>query len=155
MQVQAQRAAAEAGIHVPDATIERAIRFIRKCYNANEKGFGYMHGGEKAEFARSAAGLVCLQTVGLYDDPIIPDVVDYVLRHSEDLKANHYWYGHYYTSVGLYHYGGEPWKTYYPRIKEKILKDWERDGHYGNVLDTAWATLVLGVPYRYLPIYQR
>jgi hypothetical protein len=156
MQVMALRAAAESGIQVPEETLDRAIRFIRKCYNPKEKGFGYMHGGESPKFARSAAGLVCLQTVGLFDDPIIPEVVDYVLRHTDDLKADHYWYGHYYASIGLYHYGGEPWKTYYPRIKEKILKDWERECRYGsNVLDTSWAVLILGVPYRYLPIYQR
>jgi len=156
MQVMALRAAAESGIQVPDETLDRAIRFIRKCYNANEKGFGYMHGGEAPKFARSAAGLVSLQTVGLFDDPIIPEVVDYVLRHSDNPQEDHYWYGHYYASIGLYHYGGEPWKTYYPRIKEKILKDWEREGRYGNnVLDTSWAVLILGVPFRYLPIYQR
>jgi hypothetical protein len=156
MQVMALRAANDVGIFVPGETIDRAVNFIKACYSPKEKGFKYMTGNGSAEFARTAAGLVCLQSVGLYEDPIIPDVVDYLMETAfGEKKYNHYWYGHYYASVGLYHYGGEPWKAYYPQIKEKILKDWQKHGHYGSLLDTSWAVLILGVPYRYLPIYQR
>jgi len=156
MQVMALRAASEAGIFVPGDTIERAVDFIKACYHPEQHGFRYMTGSGDAAFARTAAGLVCLQSVGLYEDPIIPDVVDYLMGTAfADGKSGHYWYGHYYTSVGLYHYGGDPWKTYYPRIKEKILKDWVKYGHYHQLLETSWAVLILGVPYRYLPIYQR
>ena len=154
MQVMALRAAIEAGIYVPDVSITRAIRFIKHCYTPREKGFGYTGPGNAA-FARTGAGLVCLQTVGLHEDPIIPDVVEYLLEEGFRSKVNHYWYGHYYTSVGLYHYGGDPWKTYYPKIRRKIIDDWKKRGHYRSVLDTSWAILILGVPYRYLPIYQR
>ena len=156
MQVMALRAANEAGIFVPGETIDRAISFIKACYDAEEKGFKYMPGNGDAAFPRTAAGLVCLQSVGLYEDPIIPDIVDYLMTGAfTSEKQGHYWYGHYYASVGLYHYGGEPWKTYYPQIKEKILRDWQNSGHYHQLLDTSWAVLILGVPYRYLPIYQR
>ena len=156
MQVMALRAAVEAGLFVPGETIDRAIRFIRACYHPEQHGFRYMTGSGDAGFARTAAGLVCLQSVGLYDDSIIPDVVEYLLDHAfPDGNMSHYWYGHYYASVGLYHYGGEPWKAYYPKIKERILGDWEKTGRYYGLLDTSWAVLILGVPYRYLPIYQR
>ncbi len=157
MQVMALRAAVEAGIYVPKETIERALVFVHACYNKQEKGFAYMSGRGDAGFARTAAGLVCLQAVGRYDDPIIPDVVAYLDRTASDPAKNkeYFWYGNYYASVGLYHYGGDPWKRYYPKIKEKILNDWRQNGHYGSLLDTSWAILVLGVPCRYLPIYQR
>ncbi len=156
MQVMALRAAADIGVHVPEETVERAVKFIKSCYNKNDKGFGYTPNGP-AGFARSGAGLVSLQSVGLYNDPTIPDVVDYIMRNGFTDKAEKefYWYGHYYTSVALYHYGGEPWQRYYPKIKEKILKDWEKTGHHNELLNTSWAVLILGVPYRYLPIYQR
>lgn len=154
MQVMALRAAAEAGIYVPNDTIQRAIRFIKRCYTPKEKGFGYMGPGGAA-FPRTAAGLVCLQSVGLNEDPIIPSVVEYILKNGFSDQKEHWWYGHYYASVGLYHYGGDPYATYYPRIRGKIIEDWQKTGHYASTLDTAWATLVLGVPYRYLPIYQR
>lgn len=156
MQVMALRAAVEAGVFVPGEAIDRAIRFIRACYHPEQQGFRYMTGSGDAGFARTAAGLVCLQSVGLYEDSIVPDVVEYLLDNAfTDGRMDHYWYGHYYASVGLYHYGGEPWKTYYPKIKERILGDWGKTGRYYSLLDTSWAVLILGVPYRYLPIYQR
>ncbi len=159
MQVMALRAASESGIYVPKETIDRAVSFIKSCYNEKEKGFGYMNGKGEAAFPRSAAGLVCLQAVGLNDDPTIPDVVGYVCENSfkkSESEQHHYWYGHYYASIGLYHYGGEPWKTYYPKIKAKIMGIWrEKDYQNGNAISSAWSILILGVPYRYLPIYQR
>ncbi|HOK04623.1 MAG TPA: terpene cyclase/mutase family protein [Victivallales bacterium] len=156
MQVMALRAASEAGIYVPSETIDRAIKFIKHCYNENEKGFGYMDGRGKAEFPRTAAGLVCLQTVGLGNDKIIPDIIEYIQKNAFVTKHGFYWYGHYYASIGMYHYGGEPWKTYYPKIKNEIMSNWGGNNpRYDNFLHTAWQILILGVPYRYLPIYQR
>lgn len=156
MQVMALKAATEAGIYVPDDTMKRAIKFIKGCYNAKEKGFAYMKGNGGAGFARTGAGLVSLQTVGLHKDPTLPDIVQYLMKNGNpSKKEKHYWYGHYYMSVGLYHYGGPSWKAYYPLIKKKIMKDWAKQGHYNDALSTAWAIMIMGVPYRYLPIYQR
>ena len=155
MQVMALRAGAESGIYVPQETIDLAIKFIRSCWNEAERGFGYTGVGP-INFNRAAAGIVCLQSVGLYDDPMVPKAVETVTRLAfEPGDRAYYWYGHYYASVALYHYGGDAWKDYYPRICKKVQDDWTREGHYGDVLDTAWAILVIGVPYRYLPIYQR
>lgn len=156
MQVMALKAAVESGIYVPDDTMKRAIKFVKGCYNPKEKGFAYMMGQGEAKFARTAAGMVSLQTVGLHKDPVIPDVVQYLMKTGDpNSKENHFWYGHYYMSVGLYHYGGPSWKAYYPKIKKKILEDWGTRGHHQDVLTTAWGVMIMGVPYRYLPIYQR
>ncbi len=155
MQVMALRAAAESGIYIPDETIKKAIGFIKGCWNDKEKGFAYMRGGGAAGFARTGAGLVCLQGLGLHNDPIIPNAVKYIMEHAFEGKVEWMWYGHYYSSVGLYHYGGDAWKTYYPKVKDIILKNFEKTGHANDLLDTSWQVLVLGVPYRYLPIYQR
>lgn len=156
MQVMALKAAVEAGIYVPKETMKRAIKFVKACYNPKEKGFAYMRGGGSAKFARTGAGLVSLQTVGLHKDSTLPDIVQYLMKHGDpNKKEHHYWYGHYYMSVGLYHYGGPAWKAYYPKIKKKILKDWGQHGHHNDALTTAWAIMIMGVPYRYLPIYQR
>lgn len=157
MQVMALRAAVETGIYVPKESIDRAIKFIYSCYVEKEKGFSYLPKSGGAGFARTAAGLVCLQTVGRHEDAIIPGVVEYIMQAAFDPAKNRdfYWYGNYYASIGLYHYGGDPWKEYYPKIKKKILGDWSGKANYGIVLDTSWAVLILGVPYRYLPIYQR
>jgi len=157
MQVMALRSSAEAGVYVPKETIDRAMKFVKACYNSKEKGFGYMNGSGPAGFARTAAGVVSMQTVGLYDDPLVKDAVRYISDHAFSDSKEWFWYGHYYASVALYHYGGEPWQAYYPKIKDKIISDWRQANwrFNGGTLDTAWGVLILGVPYRYLPIYQR
>jgi hypothetical protein len=156
MQVMALRGAAEAGVYVPKETIDNATRFIENCFNEDDGGFSYTPRKGKSAFPRTAAGVVSMQTLGHTRHPMVHRGVQYIMEAtSGNPGGKHFWYGHYYASVALYHYGGEDWKTYYPRIRGKIINDWERRGNYGNVLDTAWATLVLGVPYRYLPIYQR
>jgi len=43
----------------------------------------------------------------------------------------------------------------YTEADAKVLNDWASSRHYRDIIDTAWAVLVIGVPYRYLPIYQR
>ena len=161
MQVMALRSAAEAGIYIPKDTMDLALVFIRGCYIKDEHGFGYTGPGGGAAFPRTAAGVVSLQTLGLQEDPIIPQAINFIMKNGFDSKektfheSNFYWYGHYYSSVALYHYGGKQWKSYYPRIKKKILSNWKPPARYQGTLATAWGVMILGVPYRYLPIYQR
>lgn len=157
MQVMALRAAAESGIHVPGQTIDRAAAFIKGCYIPDVGGFGYM-GQDGVRVGCTAASLVSLQSLGLHDDPMIPDVIEYLLRETTgDKDPDHFWYTHYYASIGFYHYGGDAWRTYYTDIKKRILNEWmpEFPQRNRNVLDASWVVLVLGVPNRYLPIYQR
>ena len=178
MQIMALRAAIEAGIHVPEQTIARAEAFIRACFIRDSGGFGYQD-RKAPEPGRSAASLVSLQSLGHHNDPIIPKTVEYLMNTIMNRSnLNHMWYTHYYASVGLYHFGGEQWQTYYAFIKEHILSQemtsfldpsaparrrtggsrarrLHRERLERRVLDAAWVAMVLGVPYRYLPIYQR
>jgi hypothetical protein len=155
MQIMALRACVEAGIYVPKETIDLAIKFVKSVWNGQTHSFGYA-GVDEGNFNRAAAGTVSLQSCGLQDDPVVPKAVAYMMKNAPyDGNGVMTWYGHYYASVALYHYGGESWKTYYPKICDRIQKDWTRTGHYPDVLETSWAVLVMGVPYRYLPIYQR
>ena len=106
MQVMALRAAAETGVYVPDETIEHAMRFINDCWNPEKAGWTYMKRRGTINFNRTAAGIVCLQSLGRYDDPRLKRAVESVQQRAfnED-KGRHFWYGHYYASVALYHYG--------------------------------------------------
>src|SRR5262249_59101853 len=56
MQVMALRAAKNAGLHVPDVTLEKAIKYIKMCYSPSDGGFSYMPGSRGPGFARTAAG---------------------------------------------------------------------------------------------------
>src|SRR5437773_2494681 len=58
MQVMALRSAKNAGLHVPDTTLKKAIAYIHACQSKASGGFAYQPGGPPG-FARTAAG-VCV-----------------------------------------------------------------------------------------------
>ncbi|MEI7879597.1 MAG: prenyltransferase/squalene oxidase repeat-containing protein [bacterium] len=162
MQIMALRAAADTGLYVPTEAVDFGVRYVRACWSAPSMTYGYGGPSGDGGVRMTAAGTVCLQSCGLEDDPNVPKAVQYLMaanRYGQQVYKNsdnwECWYGHYYASVALYHYGGDAWKSYYPKLCESVLRDWAKAGHYGDVLTTSWAILSIGTPYRYLPIYQR
>ena len=161
MQIMALRAAADTGLFVPVEAVDYGVRYVKACWASGTMSSGYQSPTDGG-LRMTAAGTVCLQSCGLENDPVISKAVEYLMatnRLGQKVYSNadnwECWYGHYYASVALYHYGGDAWKSYYPRLCESVLKDWVTTGHYSDVLTTSWAILSIGTPYRYLPIYQR
>jgi hypothetical protein len=161
MQVMALRAAKNGGLHVPDQTLKKAIRYINRCYLPHIGSFTYQPGSGQPGFARTAAGLCVLFLSGEYKAQQIPRAVQY-------LKANfggrpHYWYGHYYAAHAMHQVGGKDWVDWYARLKKEMLPQQAPDGSFsrgpadgvGNTYQTAIAVIVLSVPMDYLPIFQR
>lgn len=167
MQVMALRGAKDSGLHVPDETFKKALKYIDRCHDPRTGGYKYMPNSGGAGYARTAAG-VCLQLLsGAYDAADLDGAVKYLVRESDDRQ--HYWYGHYYAAHALHVYGGKSeandkiWKDYYDRMKTKLLAtqkpggEWleRQEQHNGAAYQTSIAVLILSVPTHYLPIYQR
>jgi prenyltransferase beta subunit len=161
MQVMALRAAKNAGLHVKDEVLQKAIGYIKSCYNEHNGGFSYMPGGGGAGFARTAAGLCVLFLSGKYKASEIPRGVQY-------LKANfyspiHFFYGHYYAAHAMHQVGGKDWDEWYARIRDYLLPRQGADGSWtaierggvGPVYQTSIGIIILSVPAHYLPIFQR
>ena len=57
----------------------------------------------------------------------------------------------------MYQAGDAHYRPWYPRIRETLLKKQAADGSWSDDhgIGTQMAILILGVPYRFLPIYQR
>ena len=74
----ALRAARNAGLFVPNETINRSIDYVKRSQNA-DGGFMYMMtpGGE-SDFPRSAAAVVALYSAGIYKGPEIAKGLDYL-----------------------------------------------------------------------------
>ena len=155
MEVMALRSAMEAGIYVPEQTIERAVKYIKSCYSVKEGGFGYQN-QNSPKFSTSGAGVTALQTVGVYKDAMIEKGLMYIQDKGWGGNKEWFWYGHYYSSVAMYHEGGAKWEKYYPAIR-KIAIEYANKKDYKNqpLWQTSFVALVLAMPYRYIPIYQR
>jgi len=164
LQVAALRAAKNAGLAVPQDSIDRAIGFIGKCYNEKAGGFAYQPYGPPG-FARTAAAIYSLQVCGKYDDPRLSAGSDYLFAN--DKETEQWWpYGCYYAAPAQYMIGGDVWKRWYAEMKTKLLSTVVRDGdkcHWdevhsralGPVYETAVFTTILAMPYHYIPLYQR
>jgi prenyltransferase beta subunit len=161
MQVMALRGAKDSGLHVPDETMKKALKYIDRCHDPRTGGYRYMPYSSGPGYARTAAGVCVLQLCGDYDNKQIESAVRYLEREGDDRQ--HYWYGHYYAAHALHQVGGKKWEDYYARLKAKLLAtqrpggDWlERmEAHNGAAYQTSIAVLILSVPSHYLPIYQR
>ncbi len=165
MQVMALRAAKNGGMHVPDKTMQNAIRYIHSCYDERTGGFGYQTQTRfRPGFARTAAGVCCLQLCGAHDAETIPKSIEYMKANFD--TREHFWYGHYYAAHAMHQVGGKEWEAWYARLKETLLRlqspdgSWARSGLFdregvGPVYATSIGVIALSVPAGYLPIFQR
>jgi squalene cyclase len=162
MQVMALRAAKNAGLHVKDEVLNKAIGYIKSCYNENSGGFSYMPGSGAPGFARTAAGLCVLFLSGKYKASEIPAGVEYLKRNF--YTGQHFCYGHYYAAHAMHQVGGKEWEEWYGKIRDFLVPRQSADGSWRNaergwglgpVYQTSISVIILSVPAHYLPIFQR
>lgn len=162
-QIMALRSARNAGIEVPRETIDKAVEYVRRCQNA-DGGFRYQLPGGGSAWPRSAAGLASLYYAGIYEDDALNAGLDYLLRTAAPGERNrseaHYFYGHYYSAQAMYLAGGEYWARWWPAVRDELIGRQLEDGswsdrHAGGAYGTAMALIVLQMPKRYLPIFQK
>ncbi len=163
-QIMALRAARNAGLFVPSETVDRCLDYIRRCQNP-DGGFMYMAvAGGDSLFPRSAAGIVGLQSAGVYKAPEIDKGIAYLLGFTpQPGVARHeayYFYGHYYAVQAMWHVGGDAWSHWYPAMRDELVGRQHEDGFWPTTYinreyATAMSLIALQVPNDYLPILQR
>ncbi|MCY3000216.1 MAG: terpene cyclase/mutase family protein [Planctomycetota bacterium] len=138
----------------------------------NEVGsFHYQkNDGSRSSFPLTAAGVTALYGAGVYSDQSIDDGIRYLRSRLAQFNfengrnaGGHYffWYGHYYGVQAMYTAGADDWESYFATVRDEILRMQNTDGSWPNAvgpgpaLGTAAAVLILEIPYRYLPIFQR
>ncbi len=172
MQLMALRAAKDAGMDVPKEVIDAGIEYVKRCHNGRgqgkDGGFAYQPGGESG-YARAGAGVTSLQVAGNYKATEVSEGVDYLMDFEPIGKKPHpkdgfYYYGMYYATMGIYQaqsigaWGRKAWQAFYPATVAGMVRDQKPDGRWEGdyeVYPTAMAALILDIPCRYLPIYQR
>jgi hypothetical protein len=162
-QVMALRAARNAGLSVPNETIDRCIDYVKRSQN-DDGGFRYMLQAGESGFARTAAGVVAFYSAGIYEGPEITAGLDYLMQFCPEKNSKrregYYYYGHYYAVQAMWHAGGERWRRWYPAIRDQLMERQEENGSWlsPNICPeyaTAMACIVLQMPENHLPIFQR
>lgn len=162
MQIVALASAKEAGLFVPQKTIDRAVTYVRSLQVRFTGGFGYTSPHQEG-FARTAAGVMSLLMCGeSAKGRAVKAGLGYLNRYPDQkfTKVDFFYYGHYYAVQAMYQAGESYYQQWYPQIQRALLRKQQSDGSWrggrpGTEGSTAMAVLILGVPYRFLPIYQR
>jgi len=162
-QIMALRSARNAGIDVSKEVIDRAVQYARQCQNP-DGGFKYQLDGGSSAWPRSAAGVATLFYAGIYEDEQIDKGLAYITQTA--MPGNgpahraHYFYGHYYAVQAMYLAGGQSWAAWWPAIRSELIDSQLGDGSWedravGFEYGTAMAMIILQMPKRYLPIFQK
>jgi len=193
MQAKAMRAAMDMGLEIPPDRVEMAIQYIVDRYRNYGSSDGLRYGndplsgcpgaftynGGKSSTAMAAAGAVCLQEFGKYDDFRIQRSMNRVVedideRIGDKLNQGQIPFDAYamtYVAQALYQVGGKRWREGYPKIRDAIVKmqctesgreafgSWGANGHIGGkegqLYGTSVAVFSLSIPNRFLPILQK
>jgi hypothetical protein len=164
-QMQGLRAANNAGFSVPKGTIEEAVRYLERC-RTPEGGIVYSYGsGGDTRLAISAAAIATLYNAGEYDSRLADACLGYVWKQFKLQKGwskggGHDYYTHLYAAQGFYQAGDKYWDDYFPEARDQLLQQQQADGSWngdgvGQVYGTGIALIILQLPYKFLPIYQR
>lgn len=194
MQAKALRSAVDSGLEVPPEVIDLAIKSVREHYcpkngrrdepeavQKEQPGqFTYGKGGGGGSLAMAAAGVVCLQEFGQYDDWRIEKNLEFIEPQLRQVRGKagrrsgrlpYDAYTLYYVGQAMYQVGGEPWKENYPGLRDYLVQSqawddqqepnygyWDASGHVGGkpgqLYGTAVGCFILAIPNRYLPILQ-
>ncbi|HEX4141964.1 MAG TPA: prenyltransferase/squalene oxidase repeat-containing protein [Pirellulales bacterium] len=165
MQVVALRAAINARLNVPQATTDKAVQYVKSCASP-AGGFSYQPGGGP-NCAQTAAGSLCMQLLGQFDDPSVPKGLQFLQSKNYDAHIDPYFYYTSYYSMQAHFQAGETqWAVWHPRVRKFLLDTQNEDGSWPGhgedrlngpamTYSTALGAMCLEVYMHYLPAYQR
>jgi hypothetical protein len=151
-------AARNAGVAVPDKTIDKALAFYTRCQTA-DGGFGYTSAsGPNAP--RSAIGALVFVLAKKKDSKQFRAGAKYCRNQPYGGAQSHYrFYYLYYMSQAMFQISGEDWQKWNRQNVERLRLTQAPDGRwndqFGPTFATASGLLSLALNYRFLPIYER
>jgi hypothetical protein len=155
-------AARNAGIEVPDESIDRAIAYY-KSMTSDSGGVAYAGGmgGFGESTARTSIAALVYAIGRRKDLPQYKSTVDYLKERLEQTSTNDHYreYTMYYQAQALFQGDVESWerwnKLLVRELKAQQQADGSFEGQFGKELGTSMSLLALALNYRFLPIYER
>jgi len=163
-QVQALRAARNAGIGVSKKVIDKAMKYLEKSVQP-DGGIAYRVGMAGSRPPITAAAVACWFNAGEYDNPLARNALRFCKREIGFGQTRrgvwgHFFYAHLYLSQDMYLAGDKEWRQYYPKMRDYLIATQNDNGSWdgdsvGLVYGTSIALIILQLPYNNLPIMQR
>lgn len=155
-------AARNAGIAVPDDTVDKAVEYFE--FMTNKDGtVGYMSSPASAygnSMARSSIGTLVLAMAKRKDSKAYAATRDYIVDNLELEYDTHIYYGRYYMAQALFQSDYDAWKKWNRILIERSQDEQNDDGSignstYGKSYATGISLLSLALNFRFLPVYER
>jgi hypothetical protein len=155
--------ARNAGIEVPDETIDRAIRyFTASTSSSGQVGYSGPQGGSDAT---TSIGSLVLAIARRKDLSQYKKASEFLVQRSlaaQQQPQGHISYTRYYRAQALLQADVDAWRRWNDGLVQKLKQKRMPDGSFavepgdnGPVVGTCLTLLALAVNYRFLPIYER
>jgi len=154
-------AARNAGIEVPDESINKAIAFYTSMTSASgEVAYAGGMGGFGESLARSSIATLVYSVARRKDLKQYKAALDYIKQRIEQPTPQGWTeYARYYQAQALFQGDVAAWekwnKLLVRQLKAAQLADGSFRGQLGNCVSTSLSLLALAVNFRFLPIYER
>jgi hypothetical protein len=159
--------ARNAGIEVPDETIDRAIKYYTTMTGPNGQ-VGYSGGPGGGSDAVTSIAVLVYAIARQKELPQYQKALAYLESRSRDLGSGmegYPTYTRYYRAQALFQGNVEAWEAWNAGLVQELKKMQGKDGSFtgfagrgggfGGTVDTSLALLSLAVNYKFLPIYER
>jgi len=152
--------ARQAGIVVPNETIAKVVKYFESATSQKTGGFNYIPTGTKNNdsIACTGGGAYAAQLAGARGSEMVLSSLRFLTERAPgiiDGNFGHYYYGHYYAAQAMVQAGDDYYANWYPKIRDALIKKQGADGAWGASYETPMAIIILAIPHRYIPIYQR
>ncbi len=169
-QIQALRAARNAGLRVESETIDRAIDYVRKSHDGGGRfKYSLSQNRKRYSFALTAAAVSTLNYSGIYQDAspsnrnnqsvLINEGLAYMKENVPEPGERWYYYGMFYAAQAFYFSKHSNWVDWYEEYARELVDNQRNNGSWksdiSSVYSTSLALLILQIPQKSLPIFQK
>lgn len=154
--------ARNAGIEVPDETIDKAIKYFTSMTGPDGRvGYTAPQGGTDAT---TSIGALVMAIARRKELPQFQKAVTYLTQKSQDAQQQSLYpnYTRYYRAQALFQADVEAWRRWNDQLVKQLKTQRQPDGSLaievgdgGQIADTSLTLLSLAVNFCFLPIYER
>jgi hypothetical protein len=154
-------AARNAGIEVPDESIDRAVAYYQSMTaNSGQVGYSGGLGGFDESIPRISIATLVYSLAHRKDLPQFKATLGYLTqRIDQGTNGGYAEYQKYYQAQALFQGDVDAWEKWNRQLvrelKQAQLNDGGWNGQFGKVFGTSMSLLSLALNYRFLPIYER
>ncbi len=145
-----------AGLDVPDETVDTALDYMRRCTGRDGSVAYYGTSGMGESMNRSSIATLVLSVGKKKDADEFPLVLKHISSRLEHQERTYPEYFRYYMAQALFQGDYESWQKWNGAVVRQLHENQATDGSFpGGAYGTGMSLLALGLNYRFLPIYER